>query len=235
MSEKTNWVGLKMDDAATPKSFGRGRPAKSAKRQVIQKIMAATEAALEHKTVREIKIRDVAADVGVDATIVNYYFGGKDGLMEAMFLEIMHEAPYPRYENISQRCVSEKSIRPLIEEMANFYYSRPALTRMTLLEMIISSSKVHSTYHNRYFASTPTFVKRIIEDMIKADIYNGCFDRHFLTASILGMLTAPLFSTSDKPNITERLRTVEWVDHVSALIDLALKATTGPIGEAHDL
>jgi AcrR family transcriptional regulator len=212
-----------MVETSAHKSFGRGRPLKTAKRQVIKTVMAATEAALLYKTVRELKIRDVATEAGVDATIVNYYFGGKDGLMEAMFHEIMREAPYRQYESISQKCVEEKSIRPLIEELAKFYYSRPALIKMTLFEISSSSSKVHSAYNRKYFASTPKFVKRILDDLSKAEIYTDRFDNNFLMASILGMLTAPLFSTSDKPNITDRLNSMEWIDHVSTMIDLALR------------
>jgi AcrR family transcriptional regulator len=184
--------------------------------------MAATEAALAHKTAGDLTIQEIASEVGVDAKTVNYYFGGKCGLMEAMSHEIIRDSPYCRYSSISYDCISQKSIRPLIEELADFYYSRPALL------------KIHFAYYDRSTSPDPKFVKNIIEDLINAGIYKRNFDMNFLIASILGTLTAPLFATSDKANIRGKLRSPEWIDHVSTMIDLPLMADLRSLMKTHD-
>jgi AcrR family transcriptional regulator len=213
-----------MNDLAAQASPRRGRPPKTIKRQVVQKVMAAAEAALKNKTASEIKIRDIAAEAGVNATVVNYYFGGKDGLMIAILHELMRNAPHGMYETISTECIEARSIKPLVEAFARFYYAQPGLIRMIMNEMMSVTSEIRSAYRARYVDSTPEFVERLIESMINLGIYNRHFDARYLSASILKMLLAPLGSHSSKYGLSDDLAGAEWVDFISGIIDLALKS-----------
>jgi AcrR family transcriptional regulator len=213
-----------MNDLAAQGSPRRGRPPKSIKRQVVQRVMEAAEAALTNKTANEIKVRDIAAEAGVDATIVNYYFGGKDGLMIAILHEIMRDAPYGMYETISSECIKAQSIKPVVKEFAKFYYSRSGVIRMTMNEMISTTSEVKNAYQARYCDSTPEFVERLIQSMMDLGIYNRHFDAKYLALSILRMLLAPVGSSSSKYSLSDELARSEWTDFISGIIDLALKS-----------
>jgi AcrR family transcriptional regulator len=212
-----------MDDPAAAKPSGRGRPPKELQRHVIEHLMEAAEAALMSKTAKEIKIRDIAAAAGVNEAMINYYFGGKDGLMVAMFHEIMGDAPYSRYEDILIACIDQESIKPLVQHLGNFYYSRPGLIRMTIVEMVNDTSQVKAAYRSRYFDSTPVFAERVIQGMIDRGIYAPNHVK-FATTSILSMLTAPLFSISEKFGAAGKLGSPEWIDHIARMVDLTLKS-----------
>jgi AcrR family transcriptional regulator len=213
-----------MDDLAAQETPRRGRPPKNIERQVVQKVMAAAEEALKHKTPNEIKIRDIAAEAGVNATIVNYYFGGKDGLLVAILHEIMRDAPHGTYDNISAQCIEKQSIKPLVEAFGKFYYSRPGLIRMTMNEMMSATSEVRSAYHARYYDSTPEFVERIINSMMNLGIYNRHFDSRHLAVSILKMLLGPLGSRSTKYGLSDEMAGSDWIDFIAGVIDLAMKS-----------
>jgi len=225
----------KMNNIAVARSPSRGRPPKDIKRHVIEHLMEAAEAALMSKTAKEIKIREIAAAAGVNEAMINYYFGGKDGLMVAMFHEIMGDAPYSHYERISRACIEQQSIKPLIQELGEFYYARPGLIRMTIVEIVNNSSKVKAAYRARYFDSTPAFVERVVQAMIDRGIY--CPNNvKFATTSILSMLTAPLFSISERFSTIDKLVSPEWMDHIARMIDLALKSPALPASaESSDL
>jgi AcrR family transcriptional regulator len=212
-----------MSDLATASS-SRGRPPKEINRGVIEHLMLATEAALMGKAASELTIREIAAEAGVSSAMINYYFGGKDGLQVAMLHEVMKDAPYARYESISQDCVAQKSIRPLIEQLAQFYYSRPGLMKMAISEMIAESSTVKAAYRARYFDCTPVFVERVIQLMIDLGIYSRHTNSTFMTSSILSMLCSPLFSISEKFSISDKIKRQDWVNHVSQIVDLSMIA-----------
>jgi AcrR family transcriptional regulator len=212
-----------MDDPESAKPVGRGRPPKELQRHVIEHLMEAAEEALMNKTAKEIKIRDIAAKAGVNEAMINYYFGGKDGLMVAMFHEIMGDAPYSRYEDILHACVDQESIKPLVQHLGNFYYSRPGLIRMTIVEMVNDTSQVKAAYRSRYFDSTPAFVERVIQAMIDRGIYVPSHIK-FATTSILSMLTSPLFSISEKFGAAGNLGSPEWIEYIARMIDLMLKS-----------
>ena len=74
--------------------------------------MRAAEAALATKTAKETKIREIAAAAGTHEAMIHYYFGGKDGLMVALFQDVMKDAPHTRYKVIAQACIEQKSSKP---------------------------------------------------------------------------------------------------------------------------
>jgi hypothetical protein len=80
---------------------------------------------------------------------------------------------------------------------------------------------VNAAYRRKYFASTPNLVSHVIESMVTSGLYNRHVDLQFATASLLSMLTAPLFNMSDKAGISDRLKSAAWIDHVSMMMDLA--------------
>jgi AcrR family transcriptional regulator len=215
-----------MDGSAAAKAQGRGRPPKNIDRHVIQDLMKAAEAALSDKTAKEITIHEIASAAGVNDAMIHYYFGGKDGLMVAIFEEIMRDAPYKNSERIIADCVNQESIRPLIGELCDFYYSRKSFIRMTIVEFISSSSKINAAYRNRYFDVTPSFVERVLESLVKSSIYNRSFDIKFVTSSIFSMIIGPivLLSSTKVLSVSDQLYSGEWIDEISRLIDFSLKS-----------
>jgi len=216
-----------MGDPDLMKPRGRGRPRKDIQRHVIQDLMAAAESVLVEKTSHEITLHEIAAAADVSEAMIHYYFGGKEGLMVAILDEIMRDAPYKHAESITQDCITQQSVEPLVARLATFYYSKASLIRMTTAELSTMSSKVRAAYSSRYFDVTPIFVENVMQSMVERDIYNDYFDVKFLASSLFGLIMAPIvILTSTKVLSAENMNSPEWIENISRFIDLALKAAT---------
>jgi AcrR family transcriptional regulator len=217
-----------MNSSDGAKAQGRGRPPKNTDRDVIQDLIKATELALTAKTPKEITVHEIAVAAGVNDAMIHYYFGGKDGLMVAIFDEIMRDAPYKYSEEIIEECISLKSIRPLIARLSKFYASRQALIRMTAIELISNSSKLEEAYRNRYFDVTPKFVEKLFSSMIDSGIYHKEFDVKFMTSALFSMIVGPmlLLSSTKVLDISDQIYSPEWVDDISRLLDRALRVSS---------
>jgi len=214
-----------MDDPDAAISRGRGRPRKDIRRHVIRDLMAAAEVVLANKTAYEIKLPEIASAAGVSEAMIYYYFGGKDGLMVAIFDEIMQEAPYRRADDIIKYCIKKKSIEPLIEELVTFYYKRAGLIRMTVIEMTAMSSQVKEAYWKKYLDVTPKFLNRLIKSMFDMGIYRNEFDIEFVTSSIFSLIMGPIIFNSNRIlNISEKYSVQELIDKITKFTDTALGA-----------
>jgi AcrR family transcriptional regulator len=214
-----------MDNPEAAKPRGRGRPRKDIQRHVIQDLMNAAETVLASKTSHEITLHEIASTAEVSEAMIHYYFGGKEGLMVAILDEIMREAPYRYAEAIIQDCIAQQSIRPLVERLATFYYTKASLIKMTMAELSTMSSKVRAAYGARYFDVTPALVENTIQSMVDHGIYHDHFDVKFMASSLFGMVMGPIvILTSTKVlNMSEEIARPEWIDDISRLIDMALK------------
>jgi AcrR family transcriptional regulator len=214
-----------MREANSARSPSRGRPPTDIERHVIKDLMQAAEVVLEGKTIKETTIREIAAAAGTNEAMINYYFGGKEGLMIALFQETLKNHPKVRATQISAACIAARSIRPLIKELIIHYNVRPSLIRMSIAEMISGSSEVKALYNEKYAKDTPTFICRILEDMIEAKIYQRDLSLEFITMSIMGMMVAPNFlvPVARVLHMSGKLDSAEWIDHVTRTIDLSTR------------
>ncbi|HVY04134.1 MAG TPA: TetR family transcriptional regulator [Caulobacterales bacterium] len=72
--------------SARPAPVSRLRDAAATQRA----ILAAARAHFARAGYEGALLRDIAADAGVDAALINRYFGGKDGLFEAVIEDALH-------------------------------------------------------------------------------------------------------------------------------------------------
>jgi AcrR family transcriptional regulator len=214
-----------MDNPRAETSQGRGRPRKDVQRHVIQDLMQAAESALANKTAKELTIHEVALAAGVNDAMIHYYFGGKDGLLVAIFHEIMSGAPYKHADSIRDECVAQKSIKPLIEALVKFYYARPSLIRMSMVELFSTSSKINDVYKAKYFDVTPNFVEFVVKSMMDLGIYKRTFDVKFLNSSIFSIIMGPIIVLRSTDILTMSDKDgPAWIDDIARLIDVALKS-----------
>jgi AcrR family transcriptional regulator len=215
-----------MNKADMEKSPSRGRPPAEIQRHVVEDLMEAAEATLANKTAKATTIREIASVAGVKDSMVHYYFGGKEGLMISLLQEVARDAPYMHSEDITQACITQRSVRPLVEELVKYFYSRPNIITMIIVEMMAESSKVKEAWTNKYSDGTPNFVGRLIRSMIDLGIYRRDVDVDFVTMSLLGIIVAPtiIVSVTKSLNIGHRINDPDWINHVTQTIDSMLKS-----------
>jgi AcrR family transcriptional regulator len=156
--------------------------------------------------------------------MIHYYFGGKDGLMMALFMDFIRNHPNTRAEKIADACIAQRTIKPLVEQLAKFYNSRPNLSRMTMSEMIVGSSKIKALYNERYSQDTPAALEFVLKSMISAGIYNRKLNVKFVAMSLMGMVVVPMFvlPATQALEMSDKLDSPEWIDHIVQMIELSI-------------
>jgi AcrR family transcriptional regulator len=203
------------------KSQTRGRPPAQRRRQVVQDLIEATEHGLAGKTAKEITIREIATAAGTSESMIRYYFGSKDGLLIAMIHDIMMDAPYKRHQEISKSCVSIGSIRPLVDELCDFHYSRPNLIKMIAVELLGSPSNVKEEYTKRYGHSINLLVIGIIDAMKDAKIYRDSVNSTFVAMSLIRLVVAPLMESAvtGALQMPPEIGSGDWAAFIASTVD----------------
>jgi AcrR family transcriptional regulator len=212
--------------SAGARSRNRGRPPVQIQRHVIQDLMAAAETTLAHKTAKEATVREIATEAGTNEAMIGYYFGSKDGLLVALFQDVMNKAPSTRAEKIITACIDQESIRPLVEQMYNYCFSRKSLIRMISLEMLANTSPIRDIYLDKYSGFTESFISHVIDEMIDKGVYNKHPNVHFFSITIMSTIMMPtaFLHPSASAHDSCKANSPEWIDHISRTIDFTLKS-----------
>lgn len=205
----------------------RGRPIANERRRVFTDLMVAAEQALQLNPPKELKIRDIAARAGTNEAMIRYYFGGKDGLLVAMLDDFMSGAPHETAMNtITERCMEQRSIRPLIEEMAASYYSRPNLVRMIIVELMHEKSEIKSEYLKTYAQVTPIkMISSLLNKMKGEKIYRNDIDCRFVVMSIMSLILGPIslpIATDMLEIGFDEVKKESWIAYLTQTIDRTL-------------
>jgi AcrR family transcriptional regulator len=215
-----------MNGSNATKLPSRGRPFEAVRRDIVQDLMEAAEAALARKSAKEITIREIAAGAGADDAMIRYYFGGKDGLLISLIRDKMKNAPYKKYDEIIHDCISSESIHPLVNSLATHFYSRPNLIRMMIIEVSEEDSNIRSLYmDDRYSNETLSLITKSLAAMVDAGIYKKDINVDFTTSALIGMITAPalILNSSETLNSAEKINNPDWINYMAQAIDSTLK------------
>lgn len=211
-----------MQKSAAVGSQIRGRPSAQRQRHVIQDLIEAAEHVLESKTAKEITVREISTAAGTNEAMIRYYFGSKEGLLVAMLDEFMAGSPCKDNEQISELCLSQRSIGPLVEALCDFYYSRPTHIRMIITELLNSSSEVKNAYVKRYDRSTRILVQSVISAMVDANIYRKEVGPSFVAMSLIRLIISPIMESAaaEVASMPREISNGQWAEYVTRIIDL---------------
>lgn len=139
-------------------------------------------------------IRDLAKVADVNVAMVNYYFGSKEKLMEAIIEE---NAAYmkDRIEELNANtAISEiEKVNALIEDYVNRIVSNPNFHKLLYKELMTSNREnIHQLLTNTFARNTKNFAK-IIENGIKKKLFKKV-DPVLTVASIVGSITQIMMS-----------------------------------------
>ncbi len=139
-------------------------------------------------------IRDLAAKADVNVAMVNYYFGSKEKLFEAI---IEHKAGYMR-NNLTEMekddSISEiEKIDQLIESYVNRILSQPGFHRILYQELMVSQRKDMHTPITNLFGYNSNKIKQIIEKGIRKKEFKKV-DPALTVATLIGSINQVVLS-----------------------------------------
>ena len=141
-------------------------------------------------------IRELAAKAGVNIAMVNYYFGSKDKLFEAI---VETKASYMKgklEELIANKNLSElEKMDVIIESYVERLLSQPNYHRFIHQELLLRQREALHHYITNIFTQNMHMVKSIIEAGIKKKIFKKV-DPELTMASIIGTINQVMLSKS---------------------------------------
>jgi AcrR family transcriptional regulator len=165
----------------------------SKKDQIIDKaIKLFGEKGFDNTTVREL-----CQEAGINIAMINYYFGSKEKLFEAM---VERKAVYMKgklEELVNNHDLEPiEKIRHVVEEYVNRIFSHPAYHRILYREMMLDMRPDMQKAIRSIFAVNTQMFRKIIEDGIKKKVFRKV-DPELTMASMIGtinqvMLSGPL-------------------------------------------
>jgi len=141
-------------------------------------------------------IRDLAAKADVNIAMVNYYFGSKEKLFEAL---IEHKASYMRErleEIINNTTKSDiEKIDSVIEIYVNRILSEHSYHRLIHQEIMLQQREFVHNSIIKLFSTNLQIIKSIIEEGIKKKVFKKV-DPELTVSSITGTINQVMLSKS---------------------------------------
>lgn len=158
-----------------------------------QIIEAATEL-FAVKGFEATSIRELAAKAEVNIAMINYYFGSKDKLFEAM---VVHKASFMRgklAEIAADKTTTDiDKINLIIEGYVERILSQPNFHRIVHQELLVNQRQNMHEHIVGSFVNNSKIVKSIIESGIKKKVFKKV-DPELIMASIIGTINQVMLS-----------------------------------------
>jgi AcrR family transcriptional regulator len=198
-------------------------------------IVAASELMIERASI-EVSLSDIALKSGVNAALVKYHFGNKDGLLLALLArDAATEIAQLEYL-ISQKITPTEKLRLHIGGIIRAYHQFPYMNRLIHYLLHESSEKAADEVSKFFVAPLLDFQRRLLAEGIKAGEFRTIDPVMFYT-SLVGACDHLFFgrhamsrATGVGPVTDEVCR--QYIKHMEALIcGGMLKESKGARGE----
>ncbi len=209
-----------------PPSPRKGRrPEGDARRALIE----AAQAILSIRPAGRLTVREVAARAGCDVALVNYYFGSKEGLLDAALDDALAEVLRVMATTTKREGSLEEQIRRLVREPILALGERRHLPRLVIGQVLLE----RGPRSDRYIAALGLSFLRSVEEIVEDGVRSGAF-RHVDTRALVYSFAAiPAFFFLMAP-VIERILGEEAVSteavesFAEAVADLVLHGLVVP-------
>lgn len=213
-----------MQDNPTPR---RGRPRTEQKRSVYDDLLAAAERLLAEKSQAEITQRELTASAGTTDAMLQYYFGGKDGLMIAL-MERAVENVFKGLRQLESEILTlpGNPTRHLIQTLHDLYYAHVAVVRMWFTAQISRDSRIKSSFVESYATKNTRQVGRILQLLIDHGVYDARANVSLANFSLANLIVSPILQTSILPArglSGATFSSPEWIDYITDMLDSQLR------------
>jgi len=122
---------------------GPGRPAGAARRQRGRAaLLSAARALLAERGVEVVSLREIAARAGVRPPLVHYYFGSRQGLLQAVIEDVVHETRARLEQLATAEGDFESRFRAVVRGMVHSLAAEPYLPRLMIEQVLLPDDEV---------------------------------------------------------------------------------------------
>ena len=216
---------LKPEEPSSP-AARRGRRAEGDARRAL---IEAAQAILAVRPAGKLTVREVAARAGCDVALVNYYFGSKDGLLEAALEDALAELRQVLESNTRREGTFEEQVRRMVTEPILALGERRHLPRMIIGQILLE----RGPQADRWIAALGMSQLQAVGGVVEDGIRSGAFRAVDARALVYSFSAIPAFFFLMAP-VIERILGEEAVSQeavesfADAVADLVLYGLLAP-------
>jgi TetR/AcrR family transcriptional regulator len=172
----------------------RGRPAKDAASTDVQaELLAAARRLFAQRGFHEVSTRQIARAAGVNAAMIHYYFGDKEGLYRAM-LETVFSRLVADVRTIAASSSAPSPIVAILELYAETLVRDPWIPRLMMREVLSDGAPFREEFIERFAAPASVLVPSVMQGEQQAQRLRDDLDPRLLTLSLMGMVLFPFLA-----------------------------------------
>lgn len=183
-----------------------------------EKLLAAATRLFAEKGFAGVSIRQLGEAAGVNSAMISYYYGGKEGLYEAVFTT-QYERLLGKFEAIADlKAPVEEKIRQYAEVIRlNHTAEQPLMARLIQGELTSPTACMEKVVRN-YTSRIARIVSGIVQQGVEAGEFRQDIPPIFATLALAGMLNfyfilreatraiVPIFSVGDAEFVEAALK-----------------------------
>lgn len=213
-----------IEEKQTPR---RGRPRTDLRRRVYDDLLAAAEWLLVEKSHTEITQRELTTSAGTTDAMLQYYFGGMDGLMIAL-MERAVEDVFKGLRKLEGDILTlpGNPTRHLVQTLHDLYHRHIAVVRMWFTAQISRDSRIKSSFVESCATKNTRQVGRILQLLIDHGVYDGHANVPLATFSLSNLIVLPILQPAMLPArglADDTFHSPEWIDYITGMLDSQLR------------
>jgi AcrR family transcriptional regulator len=155
---------------------------------------------MAQKGARRVTVREIARRAGVEPALVNYYFGGKDGLTAAVIAAVAEPARERMRHAVAGKGNVTERLRALIRVWVGAIAADPYAPKLLLEQALFGEPAIADEFAARFAQPQLGLLSELI-DQGRASGELRDIELHFLVPSLVGLCVFPFLATP----IVERL------------------------------
>lgn len=172
--------------ANKPSTRRPGRPAGEASGAGRAALLAAARRLIGQQGLAVLTSKAVAEEAGVRPTLVNYYFGDRDGLLRALVAEISSDLRSILQRVARQAGSPEVRLGAVIEAMLRKFADEPYAARLFFEQVLFADDAALDDFADGYGRSSNEAVRSVIEQGVREGLF-GDADIDMAVATICGI------------------------------------------------
>jgi TetR/AcrR family transcriptional regulator len=157
-----NFVSTRSRSAAARR--GPGRPAGAQAGEGQEALLEAARRLMAEKGLPGVTLREVAERAGVKPALVNYYFGGKQGLLRAVVAEVSQRMLATIREAAAVEGSVEERLRALVGAVVGFFTEEPYAPRLIMEQVLFGEEEMIDAFVAGYARPNLETMRRLLAD-----------------------------------------------------------------------
>jgi AcrR family transcriptional regulator len=162
-----------------------GRPAAAQRGKAREALLSAAHELMAEKGYPRVTLREVANRAGVQPALVNYYFGGKDGLLRSVVASVAEQMLARIQRAVSGGGSPTDRIRELIHGTVEAITAAPYAPRLLVEQVLFADSSVIEEFVENFARPNLAAILALLDDGRKSGSFREV-DPRFLVPAMVG-------------------------------------------------